>query len=142
MVPKLPLMIGNLVQYLRVNKIWIYSNGLYTQELYEQNLDNLPYHERMETYTYDIINCSVKNLPLTLTHQSKGRWTKNGSTYYFYPINSDNYVIAGNDDQGRNYMFLNGYDNLEFLRSDLQTVVMTLQSKNCRDCVNTDVTAW
>jgi hypothetical protein len=124
------------------NKIWIFSNGLYTQELYEQNLDNLPYHERMETYTYDIINCSVKNLPLTLTHQSKGRWTKNGSTYYFYPINVDNYIIAGNDDQGKNYMFLNGYDNLEYLRSDLQTVVMTLESKNCRDCVNVNVQAW
>ena len=117
------------------NKIWIYSNGRYTQELYEQDISRLPYHEMMNISSYDLINCSVKGLPLIMKHASNGKWIKDGSTYYFYPETPSQYIIAGTDDQNRKYMTLNKYGNLEHFRDDFQTVVMTQVAINCKECV-------
>jgi hypothetical protein len=117
------------------NKIWIYSNGRYTQELYEQDISRLPYHEMMNISNYDLINCSVKNLPLLIKHSSNGKWIKEGSTYYFYPDTPAQYIIAGTDDKNRKYMYINKFGNLEHLRDDFQTVVLTQIAINCKECV-------
>lgn len=122
--------------------LWIYSNGLYELIIYKQDSDALPYHERMNLYLSDIVNCNVKNLPLIPDHVSKGKWVKNGSIYYFFPINSNNWILAGEDDKGRKYMSLNDFGNLEYFNTYYERVVMSIQNKDCVDCVNKNSKGW
>ena len=90
----------------------------------------------MNISNYDLINCSVENVKKYIKHSSRGSYTKNGSTYYFYPRSPEEYILAGEDDKGRKYMSINSYENMEFYRpNDFQKVVLTLESKNCRTCV-------
>jgi hypothetical protein len=118
------------------NKIWILSNGRYVQQLYTQNMEQLPYHERMNTATYDVITCSVKGLPLMIVHESRGTWSRVGNTYYFSPLSDEQYIVAGTDDKDRKYMTLNAYGNLEHLREDFEKVVLKLESSKCSECIS------
>jgi hypothetical protein len=120
--------------------LWLYSNGNYTQHLFEQDLSVLPYHEQMNVNSYDLINCNVKGVPKTISHTSRGTYTQSGSTYYFNPRTPDEYIVAGEDDKGRKYLSLNGWENLEFFRSgDYQKVIYNRIAQNCLDCVNSEV---
>lgn len=120
--------------------LWMYSNGHYTQQLFEQDISVLPYHEQMNINSYDLITCKVKGAPRTISHESRGTYVKSGSTYYFYPRASTEYMVAGEDDKGRKYLAANGWGDLEFYRTgDYQKVIYNRVSQNCYECVSAEL---
>jgi hypothetical protein len=106
------------------SNLWIYSNGKYKLEHYEQDISTLPYDDRMNVNSYDLMCCTVPGAKKYIKFKSEGDYKKQGMYYYFYPNRGSSNVVGGFDpDKNARYMKLNGWGNLEFLREDFETVI-------------------
>jgi hypothetical protein len=93
-------------QNLGCNKLWIYSNGKYVQEIYEMDTESIPYDDRMRLTAYDLNNCNYPGARINLVRKSVGSYVKENNYYYFYS-NKDSFyeILAGYDgDKGVYYL--------------------------------------
>lgn len=97
---------------LGCTKLWIYSNGKYKQELYEMDIESIPYDERMRLTAYDLKNCSYPGAKVYITRKSEGTYKVVGNYYYFYAKSGSPDILAGFDsEKGLYYLRKDSYGN-------------------------------